>query len=101
MSLRLVTFVLLLLGVVSSSLAQSPAPTMENAKYGPHERNVLDFWKAASDTPTPLIVFIHGGGFVNGDKSGIRKDPIIRQALDRGISFAAINYRYRSSAPIQ
>ena len=101
MFVRAATFVLLLLGAALTSLAQSPAPTTENARYGPYERNLLDFWKAPSDKSTPVIVFIHGGGFVNGDKSGVRKDPIIRQSLDRGISFAAINYRFRSAAPIQ
>lgn len=43
-----------------------PKPTMSNIAYGPHERQVLDFWKAESDKPTPLLFFIHGGGWVNG-----------------------------------
>ena len=51
--------------------AQKPKPDVENAKYGPHERNVLDLWKAKSDTPTPLVVFIHGGGFRGGDKANL------------------------------
>jgi hypothetical protein len=36
------------------------SPTFENVKYGPHERNVLDFWQAKSEQPTPLLVSIHG-----------------------------------------
>src|SRR6187551_3852622 len=59
--------------------AQQPAkpaaptlpPTHANVQYGPHERNVLDFWKAESEQPTPVLVFIHGGGFVAGDKRGV------------------------------
>src|ERR1043165_9459952 len=50
----------------------APAPTAADVHYGPHERNVLDFWKAPSEQPTPLVVYIHGGGFVAGDKSGVR-----------------------------
>lgn len=100
MAIRLIAF-FLVIGAPLVASAQNPAPTVADEKYGPHERNVLDFWKADSKTPTPVIVFIHGGGFVNGDKSGVRKDSIIRDSLDRGISFAAINYRYRSTAPIQ
>lgn len=46
-----------------------PPPTFENVKYGPHERNVLDFWQAKSEQPTPVLVSIHGGGFVQGNKS--------------------------------
>jgi len=102
MSVRLIAFTLLAALVQPDlGLAQNPAPTSSDVSYGPHDRNVLDFWKAESKTPTPVIVYIHGGGFTKGDKSGIRKDKIIQQALDRGISFAAINYRYRSAAPIQ
>lgn len=39
------------------------APTYKDVAYGPHERNVLDVWLAESATPTPLVVYIHGGGF--------------------------------------
>ena len=40
-----------------------PRPDLVKVHYGDHERQVLDFWKAKSDKPTPLVVFIHGGGF--------------------------------------
>jgi acetyl esterase/lipase len=77
------------------------APTLANVAYGPHERNKVDFWKAKSDKPTPLVVLIHGGGFVGGDKATWRGNSIIKQLLDKGISCAAINYRFRDQAPIQ
>ncbi|MES1213762.1 MAG: alpha/beta hydrolase [Singulisphaera sp.] len=77
------------------------APDLENVAYGPHERNVLDLWKAKADTPTPLVVFIHGGGFVNGDKGQVRGRPFVRQCLEAGVSFASINYRFRDQAAIQ
>ncbi len=76
-------------------------PTFADVKYGPYERNVLDFWQAKSDKPSPVVVFIHGGGFKAGDKSIARKDKILPQCLESGVSFAAINYRYRTTAPIQ
>lgn len=81
--------------------ADPPAPTIENAAYGPHARNVLDLWQAKSASPTPVIVFIHGGGFVQGDKGGIRRNDLITTCLDAGVSFASINYRFRDTAPIQ
>ena len=70
-------------------------------KYGPHERNVLDFWFAKNtNAAAPLIVFIHGGGFVGGDKS--KASPAaLREALDGGAAFMSINYRFREHAPIQ
>lgn len=77
-------------------------PTHENVPYGPHERNVLDFWRAKAEGPAPVVVFIHGGGFVGGDKSQARRDSaLLKACLDAGVHFAAINYRFRKHAPIQ
>lgn len=60
-----------------------------NVSYGPHARNVLDFYPAASEKPTPVVLYIHGGGWRGGDK---KTNP--KAFLDRGISVVAINYRY-------
>ncbi|MBI5772502.1 MAG: alpha/beta hydrolase [Verrucomicrobia bacterium] len=84
-----------------SGAAPGGQPTLADVHYGPHERNVLDFWRAKSDKPAPVVVFIHGGGFTAGDKSKARDDKMVQQCLDTGVSFAAINYRYRTTAPIQ
>ncbi|MSR54528.1 MAG: alpha/beta hydrolase [Gemmataceae bacterium] len=73
-----------------------PDPTMANVPYGTHARQVLDFWKAKSDTPTPVIFAIHGGGWVNGDKGSYR--GIAKRCNDAGVSLVAINYRYVSQA---
>ena len=70
----------------------SPPPDLANVKYGPHERNALDLWKAKSDSPTPLVVFIHGGGFRGGSKEGL-PSGLLRGCLDAGISVMAVNYR--------
>jgi acetyl esterase/lipase len=75
-------------------------PTLANLKYGPHERNVLDLWTAPSNRPAPLVVYIHGGGFIGGDKSRVSQQSV---AACRGanVAFASINYRFRKDAPIQ
>lgn len=73
-------------------------PDLANIAYGPHERNVLDLWQAKSDSPTPLVVHIHGGGFTHGDKTYISQ-ALIELCLKKGISVATINYRYSSQAP--
>jgi acetyl esterase/lipase len=77
---------------------EKPAPNIADEKYGPHERNVIDLWKAKSDRPTPLVVFIHGGGFRAGDKSQL-SPALLKGCLDSGISVAAINYRLSQHAP--
>jgi acetyl esterase/lipase len=79
----------------------APPPTHADVKYGPHERNVLDLWRAPSGAPSPLVVFIHGGGFTAGDKKQARQQALVAECLQAGVSYAAINYRFRASAPIQ
>ena len=75
-----------------------PAPTFADVAYGPHESNKIDFWKAQSATPAPVVVFIHGGGFRGGDKA--RHDsPLLTACLESGISYASINYRLSGVAP--
>jgi hypothetical protein len=71
---------------------ERPAPTHADVPYGPHERNVLDFWQAESDQPAPLVIYIHGGGFRGGSKQSLAGDKIT-QFLDSGISVAALHYR--------
>lgn len=73
---------------------KNPAPTVANFRYGPHERNVLDFWQVKSDKPVPLLFFIHGGGWMGGDKASIAVEPYLKE----GISVVSINYRYISQA---
>ncbi|MEZ6057855.1 MAG: alpha/beta hydrolase [Planctomycetaceae bacterium] len=63
--------------------------TQLEVSYGPHPRNVLDFYPAKSDKPTPVVLNIHGGGWRGGDK---KMNP--KAFLDRGISVISINYRY-------
>ena len=73
----------------------SVPPTYANIPYGTHERQVLDFFKADTSEPAPLVVHIHGGGWVNGDKVGVGN---LKRLLDSGISVASINYRFTTQA---
>ncbi|MBT4157857.1 MAG: alpha/beta hydrolase [Planctomycetaceae bacterium] len=74
-------------------------PSFDNVKYGENERNVFDIWLADSETPTPLAVYIHGGGFKGGSKEKLKVEKIAA-LLDAGISVAAINYRYVTTDPL-
>jgi len=69
----------------------SQPATFGKVAYGKHERQVLDFYQAKSDKPTPLVLYIHGGGWQGGDKNSVGN---VKQYHDVGISVAAINYRY-------
>jgi acetyl esterase/lipase len=100
---------LALLFLASAALAGEPAtkapaprpklpsipPTVHNLPYGKHERQVLDFYQAKSDKPTPLLFSIHGGGWYTGDKS---PPYALKECLAAGISVVSINYRYSHQA---
>ena len=73
-------------------------PTQSNVPYGTHERQVLDFYRAKSEKPTPVVFFIHGGGWVSGDK---KNPPALSQYLAAGISVVSINYRYSWQAQLE
>lgn len=68
-------------------------------KYGQHPRNTFDLWQADKNKKTPLVLFIHGGGFVDGDKSRYYDSEDWGRLLKAGISVATINYRFMNEAP--
>ena len=82
---------------VPSYTPNLPQPSQSEIRYGKHERNVLDFWKAESISPAPVAFVIHGGGWKGGSKERLDRfaDPIA--LLQAGISVVAINYRYVTS----
>jgi acetyl esterase/lipase len=73
---------------------ERPAPTVADFAYaGDSPRQKFDFWQARSDRPTPLVLLIHGGGWMNGDKTSYGTSAI-QPYLDAKISVAAVNYRF-------
>ena len=74
-----------------------PKPTKSGIVYGNHERNVLDFWKAESESPTPVAFVIHGGGWKGGSKERLDRFVDPNALINEGISVVAINYRYVTS----
>ena len=75
-----------------------PKPTLSGIRYGEHARHILDFWQAESNSPTPLVFVVHGGGWQGGSKERVHRFANVQQLLDAGISVAAINYRLISHA---
>jgi triacylglycerol lipase len=59
-----------------AAVALKPTPDLctvtRDLKYGPDERNRLDVFvpTAPADGARPVVAFIHGGGFLAGDKGG-------------------------------
>lgn len=74
-----------------------PDPTLYNISYGSHPKQLIHFWKAESDRPSPLLLFIHGGGWMSGGRlNGLT--TILEDFLRAGISVASIEYRFISEA---
>jgi acetyl esterase/lipase len=73
-------------------------PDHANVAYGEHERHVIDLYLADSDTPTPLVIYIHGGGFTGGSKEYVN-GPMIERLNEADISVAAIHYRFVTTHP--
>jgi acetyl esterase/lipase len=70
-----------------------------NEKYGDHHRNTFDMWLTKSASPSPLVIYIHGGGFIGGDKSKYYKSEDLIRFLENGVSVATINYRFMTEEP--
>lgn len=77
---------------------------LENISYGPHERNKMDIMlpSGRNTTKTKILVLIHGGGWIGGDKSDF--DVILnRDNLENlkkefpDIAVFSFNYRLATS----
>jgi acetyl esterase/lipase len=73
---------------------QFPKPDRADAPYGQHRHQTLDLYLPAGSGPFPLVVFIHGGGWIDGDKVGRLRIDDVQQFRSRGCAVASINYRF-------
>ena len=79
--------------------SKRPDPTHADVRYGDHEKQAFDLWLVPGATePTPLVLFIHGGGSRSGDKR-TAAPTIIGKCLEAGVAFAAMNYRLSDVGP--
>lgn len=75
--------------------AARPASAVDLA-YGPQDRNRLDLYRPDRVGPAPILVFVHGGGFLKGDKGDGGNWPnanVGRMAAEAGFLGVVINYR--------
>ena len=71
-----------------------PKPTEVNVPYGKHPKQVIDFYQAESKEPTPVVFYIHGGGWRGGSKNTYNPIAFLRE----GISVVAVEYRFVDEA---
>ena len=78
-------------------LSDIDAKFYTDINYGKSKNNSFDIFLPNVQDKTPLVIFVHGGGFVGGDKEKAYKGEHpeqIRTFLKNNIAFATINYRF-------
>jgi pimeloyl-ACP methyl ester carboxylesterase len=86
----------------------STIDSLKNVQYGEvkninseSEKLFLDIYSPNTDTlkKRPLVIFVHGGGFVNGDKSSGYPTLFCTGLAKRGYVSSSINYRLGIEKP--
>lgn len=72
--------------------------------YGPHEKQKLDVYTPAAGGggAKPVMIFVHGGAFVGGDKGGAASpfyDNVLIWSAKNGMVGVNLNYRLAPAAP--
>jgi acetyl esterase/lipase len=79
------------------------AKVERDVKYGPADRHLLDvFTPTANSTSRPVLIFVHGGGFVAGNKRNGDSpfyDNIALWAVKNGFVGVNVTYRLAPQAP--
>ncbi len=91
MNQTLVT-VFLFFAISSVSVAQKLTADIPYVQNG-HERHVLDIYtpEKTTDNSLPVMFWIHGGGWQQGDKTDVGLKPQV--LTERGFVFVSTNYR--------
>lgn len=94
-----VKLIILLLAVSLQSIAQVDTLKLNNVKYGPYERNLLDVYLPPNRTPqTPFVILIHGGAWVQAGKEYVT--DFQQYLLKEGIASVNINHRYANDSTV-
>ncbi|MDE1914838.1 MAG: alpha/beta hydrolase [Sphingomonadales bacterium] len=85
-------------------LAAATPVLARDMAYGPHERQRLDLYGTAQGEGRPVLLFVHGGGFVLGDKGGKEEGDwpnaaVGMMAAGLGMVGAVMNYRLAPDHP--
>ncbi len=85
--MKSVLALLLLASVAQAQNLKSNIPYAEQ----PHERQVLDIHAPEGAKNLPVVFWIHGGGWQQGDKTSVQHKP--RLFTEKGFVFVSTNYR--------
>jgi acetyl esterase/lipase len=74
-------------------------PAFTDVAYGPDPKQKLDIYLPQGSGPFPVLLYIHGGGWYEGDKVHDAGEPAA--FLKAGAAFVSINYRLVPDAVAQ
>ena len=76
--------------IMLAMLAQAP-DLAKDVRYGDQAPQTLDVYSPSGAKGRPVVFWLHGGGWVTGDKSQVEAKP--RAFAEKGFVFVSVNYR--------
>lgn len=72
---------------------------LKNVAYASNSKaQVCDIYLPEGAQKAPVIVLVHGGGFLFGDQGMTVIMPVVRKALEKGYAVVSVDYRKSSEA---
>jgi arylformamidase len=85
--------IFILFFLAATALSAEPKVHRDLAYAEPkNERHTLDVYAPTEGKVHPIIIWIHGGGWRNGDKGSVQSKP--QAFVDKGFIFVSVNYRF-------
>jgi len=72
-------------------------PTTADVHYGPHKKELMNFWQVKSEQPLGVLLDIHGGGWMGGKKVETQRP----HQLQHGYHVASITYPLVNEGAVQ
>jgi acetyl esterase/lipase len=89
-----------LLFIAAPAFAAEPRVDRDIAYVEPkNERQTLDVYAPTGGHDHPIVFWIHGGGWVQGNKTEVQAKP--QAFVDKGFVFVATNYRFVPNVTIK
>ena len=85
----------------AATSAEAPAQTggQKNISYASNSgAQVCDVYVPEGTDKAPVIVLVHGGGFMFGDQAMPLIQPVIEKALEKGYAVVSVDYRKATEA---
>ena len=83
-------------GLPPDYIAPPAAQVIRGISYGPDDVHLMDLY-LPDESDAPVIVFLHSGGWVEGDRTYVPE--FVLRFLERGYAIAAVDYRLAPEHP--